>query len=335
LNADVDAVYQDLDRALADDLPALVREHLLTGVYAYEDGACESFRRGQELGLIRFYDLPIAYWEEGQRLLREEAKLWPEWAPTMPGLRDTGEKNARKTLEASLADAIVCPSRFVYDSLPAAFREKAVVAEFGSPDNHGPREIRRSGEVLRVLFAGSMTQRKGLADLFAAMKSLRRYKIELTVMGSLMAPMEFYRRQFADFVYEPPRPHQEVLRLMDRCDVLVLPSIVEGRALVQQEAMSRGLAVIATANAGAQDLLKDGRAGFLVPIRSPGLIAEKLVWMRENPAAFHEMKRAAFEKASALTWRGYTDKIMAAMDSFAQQGRNAGTANVTSNNAHA
>jgi glycosyltransferase involved in cell wall biosynthesis len=101
---------------------------------------------------------------------------------------------------------------------------------------------------------------------------------------------------------------------MERCDVLVLPSIVEGRALVQQEAMSRGLAVIATPNAGAQDLLEDKRAGFLVPIRSPGSIAEKLVWMVENPAALQEMKRAAYEKAAALTWRSYTDKILAAID---------------------
>ena len=59
---------------------------------------------------------------------------------------------------------------------------------------------------------------------------------------------------FADFTYEPPRPHHEVLQLMKTCDVLVLPSIVEGRALVQQEAMSCRLPVIATRNAGADDL---------------------------------------------------------------------------------
>ncbi len=35
---------------------------------------------------------------------------------------------------------------------------------------------------------------------------------------------------------------------MQSCDVLVLPSIVEGRALVQQEAMACGLPVIATKN---------------------------------------------------------------------------------------
>jgi glycosyltransferase involved in cell wall biosynthesis len=147
--------------------------------------------------------------------------------------------------------------------------------------------------------------------------------------------MEFYRRQFADFIYESPRPHGEVLRLMEKCDVLVLPSIVEGRALVQQEAMSRGLAVIATPNAGAQDLLEDGRAGFLVPIRSPTAIAEKLAWMAENSAALREMKRAAIEKAAALTWRGYTDKILAAIDGHIGSTRSAKTSDVALNDTHA
>jgi glycosyltransferase involved in cell wall biosynthesis len=155
-----------------------------------------------------------------------------------------------------------------------------------------------------------MTQRKGLADLFAAMKLLNRDDFELVVMGSPLAPMDFYRKQFRDFVYEPPRPHEQVLELMATCDVLVMPSIVEGRALVQQEAMSRGVMLIATANAGAPDLVEDGTAGFLVPIRSPEAIAEKLTWMADHRAVLPEMKRAAYGKAAALTWKTYADKII-------------------------
>ena len=73
-----------------------------------------------------------------------------------------------------------------------------------------------------------MTQRKGLADLFAAMKLLKRQDVELLVMGSPIAPMEFYRRQYPDFTYMSTRPHREVLELMQSCDVLVLPSMSRG-----------------------------------------------------------------------------------------------------------
>ena len=77
--------------------------------------------------------------------------------------------------------------------------------------------------------------------------------------------------------------------------------------------MSRGLVVIATENAGAADLLEDGTAGFLVPIRSPGSIAERLTWLADNRAALPDMKQAAYQKAAALTWQRYADKILDAI----------------------
>jgi glycosyltransferase involved in cell wall biosynthesis len=157
-----------------------------------------------------------------------------------------------------------------------------------------------------------MTQRKGLADLFVAMKLLKSKTIELIVMGSLCHPVNWYR-QFADFVYEPPRPHEEVLRLMNSCDLLILPSIVEGRALVQQEAMACGLPVIATRNAGADDLIVNGETGFLVPIRSPEAIAEKIDWCASNRARLSGMGIAAQTRARDYTWPSYGGKIVAAI----------------------
>src|SRR5690606_4194348 len=108
---------------------------------------------------------------------------------------------------------------------------------------------------LRVLFAGSMGQRKGLGDLMAAVRMLDRPDVELVCMGSLMAPMQFYQRQCPGFTYEKGRPHAQVLELMRSCDVFCLPSIVEGRALVMQEAMSQGLPIIITPNTGGEELV--------------------------------------------------------------------------------
>src|SRR4029077_10572451 len=138
----------------------------------------------------------------------------------------------------------------------------------------------------------------GLADVFAAMKMLDSSQIELVVMGSLSRPLDWYRDQFRNFVYEPPRPHAEVLQLMQTCDALVLPSIVEGRALVQQEAMACGLPLIVTKNAGADDLIVDGETGFLIPIRSPESIAEKIHWCAQNRSHLSGMGIVARRRAS-------------------------------------
>ena len=135
----------------------------------------------------------------------------------------------------------------------------------------------------------------------------------LIVMGAAIAPLEFYRKELTQFRYEVPRPHGEVLQLMQSCDVFVLPSIVEGRALVQQEAMACGLPLIATRNAGGEDLIVEGETGFLVPAGSPETIAEKIEWFLENRGKLPGMGEAARAKAAELTWPAYGAKILHAI----------------------
>lgn len=310
--ASLDAVYQNLDAAVAQWLPG---QHGITAVYCYEDGALETFRTAQKLGIQCVYELPIMYWETAQRLLREEAARLPRWAPTLGGNRDSENKLRRKTKEIELADVVICPSLAVLDSLPRTIQssKKCIVAEFGSPSSLGTHSAPPGGNLLRILFAGSMTQRKGLADLFTAFKALSRRDISLVVMGSPVAPPAFYREEFPDFVHQPPRPHSEVLALMETCDALVLPSIVEGRALVQQEAMSRGLPLIVTANAGGEDLIVEGETGFLVPIRSPERLAERIAWLADHRNMLADMRLFARRKAAEYTWESYAEKILNAI----------------------
>jgi glycosyltransferase involved in cell wall biosynthesis len=132
-------------------------------------------------------------------------------------------------------------------------------------------------------------------------------------MGSPIAPMEFYRAQYADFTYMPTRPHREVLELMRECDVLALPSIAEGRALVQQEALANGLPLIITENTGGEDLIVEGETGFLVPIRSPEKIAEKIAWLADNREVLPSMRLAALKKADEYPWQRYRDRVLGAI----------------------
>lgn len=302
----IDAVYHALDAAVSRDLDSA------RAVYCYEDGALSTFRAARERGLSRFYELPIAYWETAQRLLREEAERLPAWAPTLQAPDDPEEKLVRKTEELRLADLVVCPSRFVESSLPQGTR--SIVAEFGSPPVPSQIAVRSEDGPLRLLFAGTMTQRKGLADLFAAMRLLNRRDITLSVLGTPLAPLSFYRDAWPHFLHESPRPHAQVLALMDSCDVLVLPSIVEGRALVQQEALSRGLPLLVTPNAGGEDLVVAGETGWLVPIRDPAALADRIAWFADHRRELPAMREAARRQAAARTWQHYTDRILAAID---------------------
>ena len=82
---------------------------------------------------------------------------------------------------------------------------------------------------------------------------------------------------------------------MKEHDALVLPSIVEGRALVQQEALSCGLPIIVTPNTGGEDLVEEGVTGHLVSIRSPEKIAKAISSMMANNIKI-EMRFSSFVK---------------------------------------
>jgi glycosyltransferase involved in cell wall biosynthesis len=315
--ASVEAVYREFDRHVAgviasNRLPLRVRT-----AYAYEDAAEDTFVAARARGLACVYEMPIAHWQTVQRLLHEEAQRLPEWRQTIQGLDDSPAKLERKCHEIDLADTIVVPSRFVLDSLPAPVRsaKRCVLAPFGAPSPSARAdESRREGTgPLRVIFAGAMTQRKGLADLFTAMRLLDRSDVELVVLGALNAPLSFYRSQYPAFVYEGTRPHAEVLRVMRSCDVFVLPALVEGRALVQLEALASGLPLIVTANTGGDDLVEEGRTGFTIPIRSPEAIAERLGWFADHRDALAEMRRHAIRKAAETSWLLYENKVLDAV----------------------
>jgi glycosyltransferase involved in cell wall biosynthesis len=300
--ASIDAVAQEFDRRVSKTL----RKD--RAVYCYEDSALLTFRAADRMGMKRYYELPILYWETAQKLLRQEAERYPEWEPTLLGTRDSNTKLERKSAELQLADLVICPSRQVGESLPPGTR--SFVAEYGCP---APVEERPRSDKsqLRVLFAGTMSQRKGLADLFAAMNLLQRPDIQLVVLGTPLLPLQFYRSIYPDFLYETTRSNQDVRALMLTCDVLVLPSIVEGRAMVQMEALSCGLPIVVTPNAGAADLVEPGQTGFLVPIRAPEKLAEIIDWIADHKDWVNDVRPAVFERARQSGWEKYTEKILA------------------------
>jgi glycosyltransferase involved in cell wall biosynthesis len=305
----VDLSYHALDHKVSH----LLSSHSSQILHAYEDGCSNSFARAKQLGMQCSYELPIAHWATVRRLLAEEAERYPEWEPTLESTREPEEKLFRKEEELRLADRITCPSQFVLDSIPLEIRQKTPcqISPFGSPPCK-PVDFERSlkNDTLKLLFVGSMSQRKGLADLFEAMKLLKGEPISLSILGQPSMPMEFYRKQFAAFEYFPPCSNHKVREIMKAHDALVLPSIVEGRALVQQEALSCGLPIIVTPNAGGEDLVEESITGHLVPIRSPEKIADAIRAMIENINVKEEIQKLCQKKATQYTWAIYAQNII-------------------------
>ena len=308
----IDGVYRDLDKYVAHSLK---RYAGLRAVYAYEDGALHQFRRAKSLGTHCIYDLPIGYWRANRKISTEEAELQPAWKGTLNALADSDAKCALKDEELQLADTVIVPSTFVKDTLelfPGKIG-KVIVNPFGVPANvSAAREVTRLHEPLRVLYVGSLTQRKGISYLFEAIEKAGD-AVTLTVIGRKVGQSELLDKYCAKHRWVASLPHHEILAEMRRHDVFVFPSLFEGLALVTGEAISQGLPVITTPNSGGTDILRDGVDGFIVPIRDAEAIAARLLQFHGDRALLKHMSDSARERASQLDWRGCKERTVRAV----------------------
>lgn len=303
-----DAIVESLDRRVAQRL-GVVR---VDAVYAYDGGALESFRAAKDRGVKCVYEHPIVYWKKVQALQREEAELHPGWTSTLLALRDTEEKLRRKDQELALADLIIVPSTFSKVSLVEAgiSPTRVRVIPYSAPPVGQRTDSRENNDKLRVLFAGALSQAKGLGYLLEAASKMSR-EVELTLIGRRMSPAIPDPKVLDQHRWIPSLPHQQLLDEMSRQDVLALPSLHEGFGLVVLEAMAQGVPVITTPNTGAADVIENGVDGFIVPIRSADAIAEKLELLYRDRDRLAKMKEAARLKASTRSWQTYRDSVAA------------------------
>ena len=302
----IDAVFRGLDRKVAERLRKVNK---LKAVYAYEDGALESFRAARDLNLNRLYDLPIGYWRVGQRIFAEEVQREPEWASTLTGTLDSADKLSRKDQELRLATRVIVASTFTKQTLAESpCTARIDIVPYGAPPSL-PGELTKPSGKIKVLFAGSLGQRKGLSYLLAAVEKLKT-AADLTLLGRKVADCAPLETAVQKYRWLPSLPHADMLREMKSHDVLVLPSLFEGFGLVILEAMAQGTPVIATDHTAGPDVIENGVNGFIVPIRSIDAIAEKLELLAINSELLMSMKQAAQLKAQSLGWAGYRERLV-------------------------
>ena len=290
------------DRHVAANLPDCDLVSALSG------SGLNTGRAAQSRGAVYICDRGSSHILTQNRLLHEEhARLGLSWPGVDPRVI------AAELAEYDLADAITVPSSFARDSfiaegVPAA---KLILAPYGV-DTAAFRRIEPRTAAFRILFVGQLAVRKGLHDLLAAVALARLPRARLILVGGPQEHTRALLRRWPDLDVEllGHLPRQGVIAEMSRASVLVLPSIEEGLATVQAQALACGCPVIATANAGAPDLFRDGVEGFIVPIRDPEALADRIARLHDDPELLGRMSQAATARVTALGgWDDYGDHL--------------------------
>jgi alpha-maltose-1-phosphate synthase len=245
------------------------------------------------------------------RILQEEYQRWKLEYPSQDTRDIPGEERCYQQ-----ADAIVVPSQVARRSfLAEGFAPEKVhvipygvrlerFQKIGDPPS-GPNAP------FEVLFIGGVSLRKGIPYLLQAFARLRHPHKRLRIIGSVDPAFKPFLSTFSldrvQFLGALPQP--ELISYMSTSHVMVLPSIEEGLALVQGQALACGCPIIATTATGSEDLFTDGVEGFILPIRDLDGLVDRMQRIADDPTLRNRMSAAALARVQQIGgWTEYGDK---------------------------
>lgn len=219
---------------------------------------------------------------------------------------------AREQREYELADRIVVPSRGARRSFEE-FGDAAKVVVLpltasGAKWRPAPDVVRervrriKHGEPLRVLYVGALSYRKGLYDMCRVVEILGD-RMTFRFTGAVLPEAKSAATRLANLAtLDGHVPEARLTEAYAWADVLMCPSIEDGFGVVLAQALGAGVPILASENTGGADLLEAGGRGWIVPIRSPARIVERLQSCDANRAELAVMVAELYDRPMQRTW---------------------------------
>jgi glycosyltransferase involved in cell wall biosynthesis len=282
--------------------------------FGYSYASLEMLEFEKERGVFTIVDQvdpgPVEY-----RLVAEEMARHPEMAGQAAPFPGSHFDRARREWE--LANMIVVNSEWSRMAIVAegAAMEKIEVVplcyEKGEGNRKTEKEIQKSPGPLRVLFLGQVNIRKGIHHLIEAARRLVKEPIEFLIVGEPDLRPGVIAKAPANMRWIGAVPRGHVSSVYEQSDVFVLPTLSDGFAITQLEAMKHGLPVIATPNCGR--VVEDGKTGFIVPAGDSQGLAEAIMHFVKDRDLATGMRPHCLESATRYTLDGFGQTLIAAI----------------------
>lgn len=301
----VRSVYQHVGKLL-------VQETYPNNPYMYDYYMASIIEEPQEIELAQFYG---SNWTVTMKVLHDATKIatcpahnlelsleeWAKfkyWAPppihlTDPFLFELGAQGLKT------CDAVVCPS-----TASEKYLKKRLNLTNTTVIPHGvnlPEKWSAERKPFMVFHLSQFGPDKGQTYLIDAWSRLKLQ--DSTCVMACQNLKECSIPLPPNFQVYGAIPAKDKEQLYAHASVYVQPSVTEGWGLTVGEAMSHGTPVIVTEGVGASDMVTDGQDGFIVPIRDPDALAEKIKYFHNNPAEVERMGINARRKAECYDWK--------------------------------
>lgn len=256
-------------------------------------------------------------------MVRAEQQAWPGWQSYDLDVPD--EFYERHKDEWEIADKVVVNSQFSRDALvnQGLSAEKAVVIPLSYEPPEMSEQEKNSMMVfwsglsagftqkkpLRVLFLGQVMLRKGIQYLVEAAELVRDYPIQFHVVGPLSISVQAVASAPPNMAFHGRATRNELSGWYRSAHVFILPTLSDGFAITQIEAMANGLPVITTPNCGA--VVTDDQDGCIVPARNPKAIAAALNMYLDDPECLLRHHFGALEKSKQFSLKQLSCSLLA------------------------
>jgi len=284
-------------------------------VYGFNSASSKLFRHCKTMQAACILDQTMGARRHHEELMKDERNRWKDWETELHDSR-IDEFIDRELEEWQLADLILCPSKFVLDSIVScgADAAKCRIVPYGvqaAKYAAKPAAAASPDGAIHVLFVGSVGLRKGVQYLLEAARLLAA-KAEFRVIGPISCDTDKLTQAAPSNARLIGRvPHSEIASHYAWADVFCLPSLFEGSATVTYEALAAGLPVICTENTGS--IVRDGHDGCIIPIRNAEAIAAKLDTLANDRDLLARMSENASARAHEFTWEEYGKRLVAAI----------------------
>lgn len=187
--------------------------------------------------------------------------------------------------------------------------EKIRVVYMGSaPRDTKKEEFGLDGRI--VTFIGGLVKQKGVDILLEAFKEVPDAKLVIVGDGKERSNLERLASDIEDVHFLGYR--EDLISVLEKSRVLVLPSRQEGFGLILLEAMSAGVPVVATRVGGIVEIVEDRYNGILVEPENPEQLAEginRVLEDRELRKNLIENGRKTVERFSRESVSNVVDEI--------------------------
>jgi len=232
-------------------------------------------------------------------LVKEEEKRWPGWA--RQSLEVPEAYFSRREAEWAVADLVMVNSEWTKAALirQGVSEDKLVVVPLALEVTSPRPSTFDSRQKLRVLFLGQVILRKGIQYLIEAARLLEKEAIRFDIVGSIGISEEKVASAPSNMTFHGPVSRYRTEEFYRSADLFVLPTVSDGFALTQLEAMAHGLPVIATPNCG--DVVIDGIDGMIVPASDSNALAEAFQLILQDPVKLGDMSNTAKGKVEQFS----------------------------------